>query len=57
MSSYETNKVEYENDTEFDLTLSGSTWFKVTSTALYGSTKSFPGGVYTAVVTSECIPK
>lgn len=57
MSSYETNKVEYENDTEFDLTLSGSTWFKVTSTALYGSTKSFPGGVYTAIVTSECIPK
>ncbi len=57
MSSYETNKVEYNNHTEFDLVLSGSTWFKVSSTALYGSTKSFPGGVYTAVVTSECIPK
>jgi hypothetical protein len=57
MSSYEIDKVEYENHTEYDLTLSGSTWFKVTSTAEYGADKSFPGGLYTAIVTSECIPK
>ena len=57
ISSYESDKVEYNNHTEYDLTLSGSTWFKVTSTAEYGVDKSFPGGVYTAIVTSECIPK
>lgn len=57
MNGYEAAKVEFNNTTEYDLTIAGSVWFKVESTALYGSTKSLPGGIYTAVVESECIPK
>ena len=56
MSDYDTNKVEYNNSHEYELTVSGSTWFTVSSTADYGSTKSFPAGTYTAVVEAECIP-
>ena len=56
MSDYDTNKVEYNNSHEYELTVSGSTWFTVASTADYGSTKSFPAGTYTAVVEAECIP-
>jgi len=55
MSDYETNKVTYDNITEFDLTVAGTVWFQVTSTAEYGYGKSFPGGSYTAIVTAECI--
>ena len=55
MSSYETNKVEYNNVTDFDLTVAGSTWFKVSSVAEYGYQKSFPAGSYNAVVNAECI--
>lgn len=57
MSAYETNKIEYNNVTEFDLTVAGTTWFTVTSTADYGFGKSFPSGNYTAIVTAECIAK
>jgi hypothetical protein len=57
MSVYETNKVEYNNHTEYDMTLAGSTWFTVESTVEYGSEKSFPGGEYSAVVAATCIPK
>jgi hypothetical protein len=57
MSAYETNKVTYNNVTEFDLTVAGSVWFKSTSTAEYGVDKSFPGGTYRAVVLAECIAK
>jgi hypothetical protein len=57
MSAYETNKVAYNNVTEFDLTVAGSVWFKSTSTAEYGVNKSFPGGTYRAVVLAECIAK
>ena len=57
MSAYETSKVEYDNVTEFDLTVAGSVWFQVDSSADYGFNKSFPAGVYTAVVTAECIAK
>lgn len=57
MSAYESAKVQYDNVTEFDLTIAGSTWFKVSSTATYGYDKSFPGGSYTAVVQAECIAK
>ena len=57
MSVYETNKVEYNNHTEYDMTLAGSTWFTVESTVEYGSSKSFPGGEYSAVVSATCIPK
>lgn len=55
MSAFETGKVQYENVTEFDLTVAGSAWFKVTSIADYGYGKSFPGGTYRAAVMAECI--
>lgn len=55
MSAYDTNKIYYENVTEVDLTVAGSTWFKIQSTADYGYDKSFPGGTYQATVTAECI--
>ena len=55
MAGYEAAKVEYNNVTEYDLTVAGSTWFKVTSTASYGVGKSLPGGEYRANVVAECI--
>ena len=55
MSNYETNKVTYDNVTEYDLTAAGSTWFKVTSGVTYGVDKSLPGGEYKAAVTALCI--
>ena len=57
MSAYEAAKVTYNNVTEFNLTLAGSTWFTVASTAAYGSTKSLPAGNYTAIIKAECIAK
>ena len=57
MSAYEAAKVTYNNVTEFNLTLAGSTWFTVASTASYGSTKSLPAGNYTAIIKAECIAK
>lgn len=55
MSAYDTDKVEYENVTEIDLSVTGSTWFKISSEATYGYSKAFPGGTYTAIVEAECI--
>lgn len=55
MSAYETNKRAYNNTTEVDLTIAGSTWFKIESGADYGYDKAFPGGTYRAVVSAECI--
>lgn len=55
MSGYEAAKVEYENHTEYDLTVAGSTWFKVTSNVTYGVDKPLPGGEYKANVTATCI--
>jgi hypothetical protein len=55
MAGYEAAKVEYENVTEYELTVAGSTWFKITSEATYGVDKSFPGGTYKAVVQAECV--
>ena len=57
MSAYDTNKVEYDATTEFDLTVAGTTWFKVSSTASYGYGKALPGGTYRAIVQAECIAK
>jgi len=57
MSGYEAAKVTYGYTTQFDLTIAGSTWFSSTATAVYGGTKSFPGGSYTAIVVAECIAK
>ena len=55
MAGYEAAKVEYENVTEYDLTVAGSTWFQIESSVDYGYGKSFPGGQYSANVTAECI--
>lgn len=55
MSAYETNKIEYDMTDKYDLTATGSTWFKTSSTATMGGNKAFPGGNYTAVVEAECI--
>ena len=55
MAGYEAAKVEYDNHTEYDLTVAGSTWFKITSNVTYGVDKSLPGGEYKANVTAVCI--
>lgn len=55
MSAYDTNKVEFNNVTEVDLTIAGSTWFQVASTADYGVGKAFPAGTYRAIVSADCI--
>jgi hypothetical protein len=55
MSAYDTSKIEYDNVTEIELTIAGSTWFKVSSEADYGFNKALPGGTYTAIVEANCI--
>lgn len=55
MSAYDTSKITYDNVTEIDLTIAGSTWFKVASEADYGFNKALPGGTYTAIVEANCI--
>lgn len=55
MSAYDTSKMVYNNVTEVQLTIAGSTWFKVESEANYGYDKAFPAGTYRAVVSAECI--
>ena len=55
MSDYETNKIEYDYTTEFNMHTAGTTWFKVTSKAEYGYGKPYPAGTYRAIVMAECI--
>ena len=55
MSDYDTQKITYENVTEVDLTIEGSTWFKISSKADYGFNKALPGGNYTSIVEASCI--
>ena len=55
MADYETNKVEYNMTDKYDLTATGSTWFKTSSVATMGGSKAFPGGSYTALVVAECV--
>ena len=55
MSVFNTNKVVYNNTSEFPLTIAGSVWFDVSSVATYGYNKAFPAGSYSAVGTAECI--
>jgi hypothetical protein len=55
MSAYDNNKIEFDNVTEVDLSIAGSTWFKVESEAVYGVGKAFPAGTYRTVVGAECI--
>ena len=57
MADYDTDAVEYDQTKEYDLTATGTTWFKISSAATYGGggNKAFPGGTYRAVVVAECI--
>lgn len=55
MSAYDTDKIEYDNTTEVDLSIAGSTWFKISSEADYGYSKALPGGTYTSIVEANCI--
>lgn len=55
MGSYETNKVELGMTDKYDLTATGSTWFKTSSSAVLGGSRAYPGGNYTALVEASCI--
>ena len=55
MGNYEANKVELGMTDKYDLTATGSTWFKTSSTAVLGGTRAYPGGNYTALVQASCI--
>jgi hypothetical protein len=55
MAGYEAAKIEYDNTTEYGLTVPGSTWFKVESSVTYGVGKALPGGTYNANVVAECV--
>jgi hypothetical protein len=55
MSAYDAAKRTYDNVTEFDLTIAGTTWFKASTKAEYGYDKAFPAGTYRAVIGAECI--
>jgi hypothetical protein len=57
MGSYETDKVELGMMDRYDLTATGSTWFKTSSEVTLGGNKAFPGGNYTSLVLAECIAK
>jgi len=58
MSDYEAAKViSPSNVTTFNMTLAGSTWFTVSSTATYGYNKALPAGNYTAIIKADCIAK
>lgn len=55
MGDYETNKIEYGFTDKYDLTATGSTWFKIEAAATMGGNKAFPGGTYTAVAEALCV--
>ena len=55
MSVFETNKVEYNNITEFPLSIAGTAWFIVASEAIYGYLTALPAGQYVATVTADCV--
>ena len=57
MGTYETNKIVNGNQTRYEMTATGSTWFQSDIEATLGGSKAFPGGTYTAMVEAECIAK
>ena len=57
MAGYDAAKTTYNNVHEYDLTVAGSTWFEIESTVNYGFNTALPAGIYTALVTAECIAK
>jgi hypothetical protein len=57
MGTYEADKVEIGDTDRYDMTATGSTWFKIESAATMGGNKAFAGGTYTAVAEAVCIAK
>ena len=57
MGSYESSKIVTGNSTRYEMTATGSTWFKTEVTATMGGNRAFPGGNYTAMVEAQCIAK
>ena len=57
MADYDTNKITFNNTHEYDLTVAGTTKFKISSQVDYGNSKAFPAGTYTTLVNAECIAK
>jgi len=57
MADYDTDAITYDQTKEYDLTATGSTWFKIASSATNGGNRAFPSGTYRAVVQAECIAK
>ena len=55
MADYQTDSITYDQTREYDLTATGSTWFKIESTATNGGNKAFNPGTYRSVVLAECI--
>ena len=57
MSGYQAASTTTGAMRQYALTVAGTTWFEVTSSATYccGNNTAFPGGSYTAVVTAQCI--
>ena len=57
MSGYQAASTTTGSMRQYALTIAGTTWFSVASTATYGGgqQKPFPGGSYKAVVLAECI--
>ena len=57
MSGYQAASTTTGSMRQYALTIAGTTWFSVASTATYGGgqQKPFPGGSYTAVVIAECV--
>ena len=55
MADYQTDSITYDETREYDLTATGSTWFKIESTATNGGNKAFTPGTYRSVVLAECI--
>lgn len=57
MAGYESAKTTSGQTTQFNLTATGSTWFKSTSVATNGGNKAFPGGNYSATIQAVCVAK
>lgn len=57
MGTYETDKIINGNQTRYEMTATGSTWFESDVSATMGGSKAYPGGTYTAMVDVECIAK
>jgi len=56
MSGYDSAKTVSGATTSYILTTAGSTWFALSSTATYASSKPFTGGTYIAQMSASCIP-